>query len=138
MLLSGVRTFRKKSEILTSFSCNFWNLWTRFVLQTQAKVEDGPANEEYIQDPERYSIHLSSELYIDFEYYSHREVFEEMLGDFQILFSSTISRRRKYSGIYLTSFSPKLVGVSVLANEQDVLDLIDYTRGFGQALSKNM
>ena len=31
----------------------------------------------------------------------------------------------------LTSFSPKLVKVSVMAhNEQDVLDLMNYTRGF--------
>ena len=73
--------------------------------------------------------------YIDFEYYSHREVFEEML-EFSNLVLSYHNFQETPENMMeilseLTSFSPKLVKVSVMAhNEQDVLDLMNYTRGF--------
>ena len=73
--------------------------------------------------------------YIDFEYYSHREVFEEML-EFSNLVLSYHNFQETPENMMeilseLTSFSPKLVKVSVMAhNEQDVLNLMNYTRGF--------
>jgi len=86
-----------------------------FTLRTRA--EGG----EIDLSPEEY-IHLIKEVaqlyqpdYIDFEYYSYKDVFEEML-DFPNL---------------VTSLNPKLVKVAVMAHtEQDVLDLMNYTRGF--------
>ncbi len=84
-------------------------------------------------DPERYSNPSIIGLY-RFQYYSHREVFEEMLEFSNLVLSYHNSRNSgKYDGslIELTSFSPKISQVSVMAhNEQDVLDLIRYTRGF--------
>ena len=73
--------------------------------------------------------------YIDFEFYSHRDVFEEML-EFSNLVLSYHNFQETPENMMeilseLTSFSPKLVKVSVMAhNEQDVLDLMNYTRGF--------
>ena len=73
--------------------------------------------------------------YIDFEFYSHREVFEQML-EFSNLVLSYHNFQETPENMMeilseLTSLSPKLVKVSVMAhNEQEVLDLMNYTRGF--------
>ena len=57
--------------------------------------------------------------YVDFEYYSHNHNFEETPENMMEILSE------------LTSLAPKVVKVSVMAhNEQDVLDLMNYTRGF--------
>lgn len=91
--------------------------------------------------PEEY-IHLIKEVaqlyqpdYIDFEYYSYKDVFEEML-DFPNLvlsyhnFQETPENMMEILSV-LTSLNPKLVKVAVMAHtEQDVLDLMNYTRGF--------
>ncbi|HEW0040240.1 TPA: type I 3-dehydroquinate dehydratase [Streptococcus pneumoniae] len=91
--------------------------------------------------PEEY-IHLIKEVaqfyqpdYIDFEYYSYKDVFEEML-DFPNLvlsyhnFQETPENMMKILS-ELTILNPKLVKVAVMAHtEQDVLDLMNYTRGF--------
>ena len=91
--------------------------------------------------PEEY-IHLIKEvaqLYqpdsIDFEYYSYKDVFEEML-DFPNLVLSYHNFQETPENMMeilseLTSLNPKLVKVAVMAHtEQDVLDLMNYTRGF--------
>ena len=91
--------------------------------------------------PEEY-IHLIKEVaqfyqpdYIDFEYYSYKDVFEEML-DFPNLVLSYHNFQETPENIMeilseLTSLNPKLVKVAVMAHtEQDVLDLMNYTRGF--------
>ena len=73
--------------------------------------------------------------YIDFEYYSYRDVFEEML-DFPNLILSYHNFQETPENMMeilseLTSLNPKLVKVAVMAHtEQDVLDLMNYTRGF--------
>ncbi|VDY71012.1 3-dehydroquinate dehydratase [Streptococcus sanguinis] len=73
--------------------------------------------------------------YIDFEYFSHKEKFEEML-DFPNLVLSYHNFEETPENMMeilseLTSLTPKVVKVSVMArNEQDVLDLMNYTRGF--------
>lgn len=73
--------------------------------------------------------------YIDFEYYSYKSVFEQML-DFPNLvlsyhnFSETPSNYLEIMS-ELTSLSPAVVKMAVMANsEQDVLDVMNYTRGF--------
>ena len=73
--------------------------------------------------------------YIDFEYYSYKDVFEEML-DFPNLVLSYHNFQETPENMMeilseLTSLNPKLVKVAVMAHtEQDVLDLMNYTRGF--------
>lgn len=91
--------------------------------------------------PEEY-IHLIKEVaqlyqpdYIDFEYYSYKDVFEEML-DFPNLVLSYHNFQETPENMMeilseLTILNPKLVKVVVMAHtEQDVLDLMNYTRGF--------
>lgn len=91
--------------------------------------------------PEEY-IHLIKEVaqfyqpdYIDFEYYSYKDVFEEML-DFPNLVLSYHNFQETPENMMeilseLTILNPKLVKVAVMAHtEQDVLDLMNYTRDF--------
>ncbi|HEU0533739.1 TPA: type I 3-dehydroquinate dehydratase [Streptococcus pneumoniae] len=91
--------------------------------------------------PEEY-IHLIKEVaqfyqpdYIDFEYYSYKDVFEEML-DFPNLVLSYHNFQETPENMMeilseLTILNPKLVKVAVMAHtDQDVLDLMNYTRGF--------
>lgn len=73
--------------------------------------------------------------YIDFEYYSHKAVFDEML-DFSNLILSYYNHQEtpeNYMEIMseLTSLSPAVVRMAVTPQtEQDVLDVMNYTRGF--------
>ena len=73
--------------------------------------------------------------YIDFEYFSHKGKFEEML-EFPNLVLSYHNFEETPENMMeilseLTSLTPKVVKVSVMAhNEQDVLDWMNYTRGF--------
>ncbi|HEW1803270.1 TPA: type I 3-dehydroquinate dehydratase [Streptococcus pneumoniae] len=91
--------------------------------------------------PEEY-IHLIKEVaqfyqpdYIDFEYYSYKDVFEEMLNFPNLVLSYHNFQETPENMMEilseLTILNPKLVKVAVMAHtEQDVLDLMNYTRGF--------
>ncbi|VQV08208.1 3-dehydroquinate dehydratase, (3-dehydroquinase) (type I DHQase) [Streptococcus pneumoniae] len=91
--------------------------------------------------PEEY-IHLIKEVaqfyqpdYIDFEYYSYKDVFEEMLDLPNLILSYHNFQETPENMMEilseLTILNPKLVKVAVMAHtEQDVLDLMNYTRGF--------
>ncbi|HHG8212006.1 TPA: type I 3-dehydroquinate dehydratase [Streptococcus pneumoniae] len=91
--------------------------------------------------PEEY-IHLIKEVaqfyqpdYIDFEYYSYKDVFEEMLYFPNLVLSYHNFQETPENMMEilseLTILNPKLVKVAVMAHtEQDVLDLMNYTRGF--------
>lgn len=107
------------------------------VLTLRTRSEGG----EIDLSPEEY-IHLIKEVaqfyqpdYIDFEYYSYKDVFEEML-DFPNLVLSYHNFQETPENMMeilseLTILNPKLVKVAVMAHtEQDVLDLMNYTRGF--------
>lgn len=130
--------FLDKNEILTVAPAVFEKLAGREILFTlRTRGEGGQidlTSEEYlaiIQDIQ--SIYHPD--YIDFEFYSHREVFEQML-EFSNLVLSYHNFQETPDNMMeilseLTSLSPKLVKVSVMShNEQDVLDLMNYTRGF--------
>lgn len=73
--------------------------------------------------------------YIDFEYFAHKDVFEQML-DFPNLVLSYHNFQETPDNMMeilseLTSLTPKVVKVSVMAHTaQDVLDLMNFTRGF--------
>ena len=73
--------------------------------------------------------------YIDFEYFSYKDVFEEML-EFPNLVLSYHNFQETPENLMeilseLTSLNPKVVKIAVMAHtEQDVLDLMNFTRGF--------
>lgn len=73
--------------------------------------------------------------YLDFEYFAHKDVFEQML-DFPNLVLSYHNFQETPDNMMeilseLTSLTPKVVKVSVMAHTaQDVLDLMNFTRGF--------
>ena len=130
--------FLDKNEILTVAPAVFEKFAGREILFTlRTRGEGGQidlTSEEYlaiIQDIQ--SIYHPD--YIDFEFYSHREVFEQML-EFSNLVLSYHNFQETPENMMeilseLTRLSPKLVKVSVMAhNEQEVLDLMNYTRGF--------
>ena len=130
--------FLDKNEILTVAPAVFEKFAGREILFTLRTCGEGGqidlTSEEYlaiIQDIQ--SIYHPD--YIDFEFYSHREVFEQML-EFSNLVLSYHNFQETPENMMeilseLTSLSPKLVKVSVMAhNEQEVLDLMYYTRGF--------
>ena len=106
-----------------------------FTLRTRAEgVEIDLNSAEYVQIIKDVAQLYQPE-YIDFEYFSHKDVFEEML-DFPNLVLSYHNFQETPENMMeilseLTSLTPKVVKVSVMAHtEQDVLDLMNFTRGF--------
>ena len=106
-----------------------------FTLRTRSEGgEIELSSEEYVQIIKEVT-QLYQPDYVDFEYFSHKEVFEEML-DFPNLVLSYHNFQETPENMMeilseLTSLTPKVVKVSVMANTaQDVLDLMNYTRGF--------
>ncbi|MGT2712626.1 type I 3-dehydroquinate dehydratase [Streptococcus oriscaviae] len=91
-------------------------------------------NEEYVGIIKEVAAHYQPD-FIDFEYYSYQEVFEQML-DFPNLvlsYHNFEETPENYLEIMseLTSLSPAVVKIAVMAEtEQDVLDIMNYTRGF--------
>ncbi|EHJ56234.1 3-dehydroquinate dehydratase [Streptococcus urinalis FB127-CNA-2] len=73
--------------------------------------------------------------YIDFEYFSHKEAFQEML-DFPNLVLSYHNFEETPENLMesfseMTKLAPRVVKIAVTPqSEQDVLDLMNYTRGF--------
>ncbi|MDG3131998.1 type I 3-dehydroquinate dehydratase [Streptococcus suis] len=73
--------------------------------------------------------------YIDFEYYSYQSVFEQMLEfpNLVLSYHNFKETPANYLEIMseLTSLSPAVVKMAVMPrSEQDVLDVMNYTRGF--------
>ena len=106
-----------------------------FTLRTRA--EGGEIDVDSAEDVQiiKDVAQLYQPEYIDFEYFSHKDVFEEML-DFPNLVLSYHNFQETPENMMeilseLTSLTPKVVKVSVMAHtEQDVLDLMNFTRGF--------
>ena len=106
-----------------------------FTLRTRA--EGGQielSSEEYVQMIKEVA-QLYQPDYIDFEYFNYKDVFDQML-DFPNLVLSYHNFQETPENLMeilseLTSLNPKIVKISVMANtEQDVLDLMNFTRGF--------
>ena len=106
-----------------------------FTLRTRA--EGGQielSSEEYVQMIKEVA-QLYQPDYIDFEYFSYKDVFDQML-DFPNLVLSYHNFQETPENLMeilseLTSLNPKIVKIAVMANtEQDVLDLMNFTRGF--------
>ena len=92
------------------------------------------SSEEYVQMIKEVA-QLYQPDYIDFEYFSYKYVFDQML-DFPNLVLSYHNFQETPENLMeilseLTSLNPKVVKIAVMANtEQDVLDLMNFTRGF--------
>ena len=106
-----------------------------FTLRTRA--EGGQielSSEEYVQMIKEVA-QLYQPDYIDFEYFSYKDVFDQML-DFPNLVLSYHNFQETPENLMeilseLTSLNPKVVKIVVMAHtEQDVLDLMNFTRGF--------
>ena len=106
-----------------------------FTLRTRA--EGGQielSSEEYVQMIKEVA-QLYQPDYIDFEYFGYKDVFDQML-DFPNLVLSYHNFQETPENLMeilseLTSLNPKVVKIAVMANtEQDVLDLMNFTRGF--------
>ena len=106
-----------------------------FTLRTRAEGgEIDLSSEDYVQIIKDVAQLYQPE-YLDFEYFGHKDVFEQML-DFPNLVLSYHNFQETPDNMMeilseLTSLTPKVVKVSVMAHtEQDVLDLMNFTRGF--------
>lgn len=130
--------FLEKDEILKVAPAIFEKFAGRELLFTLRTKQEGGniqlSDEEYVTLIKDVA-HLYQPDYVDFEYFSHKEKFEEML-EFPNLVLSYHNFNETPENMMeilseLTSLTPKAVKVSVMAHsEQDVLDLMNYTRGF--------
>ena len=92
------------------------------------------SDEEYVRIIKEVAA-LYQPDYIDFEYFSHTAVFEQMLEfpNLVLSYHNFQETPENFMEIMseLTSLSPAVVKMSVMPNsEQDVLDVMNYTRGF--------
>lgn len=130
--------FLPKEEILTVAPAVFEKFVGREVIFTLRTSREGGqielTNEEYIQLLKEIA-NLYQPEFIDFEYYSHKEVFDQMLEfpNLVLSYHNFEETPENYMEIMseLTSLSPAVVKMAVMAEtEQDVLDVMNYTRGF--------
>ena len=130
--------YLEKHDILQVAPAIFEKFAGREILFTLRTREQGGeielSGEEYVA-----LIHDINNIYhpdyVDFEYFGHQAEFNQMM-DYSNLCLSYHNFQETPENMMeimseLTSFTPKLVKVSVMAHtEQDVLDLMNYTRGF--------
>ena len=130
--------FLPKDEILQVAPAIFEKFAGRELLFTlRTRAEGGEINlsaQEYVQVIKDVTQLYQPE-YVDFEYFGNKDVFDQML-DFPNLVLSYHNFQETPENMMeilseLTSLNPKVVKVSVMAHtEQDVLDLMNFTRGF--------
>ncbi|MGT2749616.1 type I 3-dehydroquinate dehydratase [Streptococcus orisasini] len=127
-----------KDDILTVAPAIFEKFAGREVIFTLRTEKEGGnislTSEEYLTII-RDIANLYQPDYIDFEYFSYREVLKEMY-DFSNLVLSYHNFKETPENLMevfseLTALAPRVVKIAVMPqNEQDVLDLMNYTRGF--------
>ena len=130
--------FLPKDEILQVAPAIFEKFAGRELLFTlRTRTEGGEIDlsaQEYVQVIKDVTQLYQPE-YVDFEYFGKKDVFDQML-DFPNLVLSYHNFQETPENMMeilseLTSLNPKVVKVSVMAHtEQDVLDLMNFTRGF--------
>ena len=130
--------FLPKDEILQVAPAIFEKFAGRELLFTlRTRAEGGEIDlsaQEYVQVIKDVTQLYQPE-YVDFEYFRNKDVFDQML-DFPNLVLSYHNFQETPENMMeilseLTSLNPKVVKVSVMAHtEQDVLDLMNFTRGF--------
>lgn len=130
--------FLPKDEIIQVAPAIFEKFAGRELLFTlRTRAEGGEIDlsaQEYVQVIKDVTQLYQPE-YVDFEYFGNKDVFDQML-DFPNLVLSYHNFQETPENMMeilseLTSLNPKVVKVSVMAHtEQDVLDLMNFTRGF--------
>ncbi|WP_099809945.1 type I 3-dehydroquinate dehydratase [Streptococcus suis] len=127
-----------KEEILTVAPAIFEKCNGKEVIFTVRTTREGGhldlADQEYVNLIKEVAA-LYQPDYIDFEYYSYKSVFEQMLEfpNLVLSYHNFEETPSNYMEIMseLTSLSPAVVKMAVMAKtEQDVLDVMNYTRGF--------
>ena len=127
-----------KEDILTVAPAVFEKFLGREIIFTIRTRQEGGnidlTDQEYVALIKEVAVLYQPE-FIDFEYYSHQAVFEQML-DFPNLVLSYHNFQETPENFMeimseLTSLSPAVVKMAVMpCTEQDVLDVMNYTRGF--------
>ncbi|HFI0633092.1 TPA: type I 3-dehydroquinate dehydratase [Streptococcus suis] len=127
-----------KEEILTVAPAIFEKCNGKEVIFTVRTTREGGhldlADQEYVDLIKEVAAIYQPD-YIDFEYYSYQSVFDQMLEfpNLVLSYHNFEETPANYLEIMseLTSLSPAVVKMAVLAkSEQDVLDVMNYTRGF--------
>lgn len=127
-----------KEEILRVAPAIFEKFVGREVIFTLRTAREGGRltleDQEYV-DLLKEIQHLYAPDYLDFEYYSYPAVFDQMLGFSNLVlsyhnFDETPENLMEILS-EMTGRAPKMVKLAVMPQkEQDVLDLMNFTRGF--------
>ncbi|MET3557080.1 3-dehydroquinate dehydratase-1 [Streptococcus rupicaprae] len=130
--------YLSKEDILRVAPAVFEKFSGREVIFTLRTVKEGGrielSDEEYVCLLKEIN-HLYEPDYLDFEYFSHQSVFDQMLDSSNLVlsyhnFKETPDNLMEIMS-ELTALAPKMVKLAVMPNrEQDVLDLMNFTRGF--------
>lgn len=130
--------FLSKEAIMAVAPAIFEKFAGREVLVTIRTDKEGGniqlTDDEYIQLLKDINAIFNPD-YIDFEYFSHMDAFQQML-DFSNLVLSYHNFDETPENLMeafseLTALAPRVVKIAVMPeSEQDVLDLMNYTRGF--------
>lgn len=130
--------FLKKEDIMNVAPAIFEKLSGQEIIFTIRTTKEGGnldlSDDEYVNLIKDVSS-LYKPDYIDFEYFSHTEVFQQML-DFPNLVLSYHNFKETPENLMeafseLTALAPRVVKIAVMPkSEQDVLNLMNYTRGF--------
>ena len=125
-------------EIVTVAPAIFEKFSGREIIFTLRTTQEGGhialSDQEYISIIKDINAIYNPD-YIDFEYFTHKSVFNEML-DFPNLILSyhnfdETPENLMESFSEMTKLAPRVVKIAVMPNsQQDVLDLMNYTRGF--------
>ena len=130
--------FLDKGDIMTVAPAIFEKFLGREIIFTiRTDLEGGNirlSDEEYVELLKNIDA-LYHPDYIDFEYFSHKDVFQQMLEFPNLILSyhnfTETPENLMESFSELTALAPRVVKVAVMPqSEQDVLDLMNYTRGF--------
>ncbi|AKZ50124.1 TPA: type I 3-dehydroquinate dehydratase [Streptococcus pyogenes] len=130
--------FLPKDEIVSVAPAIFEKFAGKEIIFTLRTVQEGGnitlSSQEYVDIIKEINAIYNPD-YIDFEYFTHKSVFQEML-DFPNLILSYHNFEETPENLMeafseMTKLAPRVVKIAVMPqSEQDVLDLMNYTRGF--------
>ena len=130
--------FLSKEAIMAVAPAIFEKFAGREVLVTIRTDKEGGniqlTDDEYVQLLKDINAIFNPD-YIDFEYFSHMDAFQQMLNFSNLVLSyhnfDETPENLMEAFSELTALAPRVVKIAVMPeSEQDVLDLMNYTRGF--------
>lgn len=130
--------FLSKEAIMVVAPAIFEKFAGREVLVTIRTDKEGGniqlTDDEYVQLLKDINAIFNPD-YIDFEYFSHMDAFQQMLNFSNLVLSyhnfDETPENLMEAFSELTALAPRVVKIAVMPeSEQDVLDLMNYTRGF--------